>query len=316
MKMKLIAPALLSLAFLVSCGGGSSSAPSSSASASQTPAPSSVPAGDKSSEAGPASTQPGLATSSQEPGPGPGVSSQEPGPAHSDTLPNQSSEDIPPVTSSQDVPPVTSSEDVPPVVSSQDVPPVTSSEGSPAARKQYLFEAEHCPCIEDMEGATYSGGTSSYGLIGKDRDNAGASGGYYVHFMYVQGDTLEFNIVSDKDVEDVTFVARFSAEYRDIEFNVDIFPILVNEVGFDYGTIKIENVPDQGAGTKDFADFTLMENLPLKKGNNCIQFVVANNILMYGTALSTAPMIDCIKLTTSAGLTWPEECPENVDQLG
>ena len=167
-----------------------------------------------------------------------------------------------------------------------------------------------------MEGATYSGGTSSYGLIGKDRDNAGASGGYYVHFMYVQGDILEFNIVSDKDVEDVTFVARFSAEYRDIEFNVDIFPILVNEVGFDYGTIKIENVPDQGAGTKDFADFTLMENLPLKKGPNCIQFVVANNILMYGTALSTAPMIDCIKLTTSAELTWPEECPDNVDQLG
>lgn len=168
-----------------------------------------------------------------------------------------------------------------------------------------------------MEGATYSGGTSSYGLIGKDRDkDMDASGGYYVHFMYVQGSVLEFNIQSDRDVDDVTLICRFSAEYRDIEFDLDTFPIFINGDAPDYGTIKIEGVPLQGGGNKAFADFKIVEGAELKKGMNKIELKVDNNILMYGTALSTAPMTDCIKLKTSANLTWPEECPENLDQVG
>ena len=167
-----------------------------------------------------------------------------------------------------------------------------------------------------MEGATYSGGTSSYGLIGKDRDHdMNASNGWYVHFMYVQESVLEFNIHSDRDIDDVKFVARFSAEYRSIEFNWEIYPIYVNGVDEDYGTIEIKDVPINGAGNKAFEDFLLFENVHFQKGNNKIEFKVDNNILMFGTALSTAPMIDCIKLTTAATLTWPEECPENLDQF-
>ena len=167
-----------------------------------------------------------------------------------------------------------------------------------------------------MEGATYSGGTSSYGLIGKDRDkDMNASNGWYVHFMYVEGYALEFNIVSDRDVDDVKFVARFSAEYKDITFDDVMFPIRIDGVDLEYGTISINGVPRQGGGNKAFADFVLGENISFHKGVNKIELCVENNELMYGTALSTAPMTDCLKLTTTATLTWPEECPENLDQF-
>ncbi len=280
MKKTLLAPALLALFLLASCGNGGGSS-----------TPIVRPSGN--SNTNPPASNPSVASSEDV------VQSSE------DVV--QSSEDV--IQSSEEI--VQSSEDV--VQSSEDV--VQSSEEIPTA-KEYVFEAEYCPCIEDMDGATYSGGTSSYGLIGKDRDHdMNASNGWYVHFMYVEGSVLEFNIVSDRDVSDVKFVARFSAEYKDITFDDVMFPIKVNGSDLEYGTISINNVPDQGGGNKEFADFLIGENLSFHKGNNLIELVVDNNELMYGTALSTAPMTDCIKLTTTATLTWPEESPENIDQF-
>ncbi|MBO4540848.1 MAG: hypothetical protein J5736_02620 [Bacilli bacterium] len=285
MNKKIISPALFALFLLVSCGGGGNSSlkPITPGSSNSTPSsqPSSQPDSDPTSDPGTEQTSDPGTEQTSDPASDPGTEQT------SDPASDPASDPTSDPASSQ-----------------------------PAQRKTYLFEAEYCPCIEEMEGATYSGGTSSYGLIGKDRDNAGASGGCYVHFMYVQGSELVFNIVSDAEVDDVTFVARFSAEYRDITFNEEIFPIEVNEIPYDYGTISITNVPMNGAGTKEFQDYTLIEDLHFNKGNNEIIFRTDNNILMYGTAMSTAPMIDCIKLTTSATLTWPEACPENLDQLG
>ena len=66
------------------------------------------------------------------------------------------------------------------------------AEGSP---KAYRFEAEYSDVITKgmgMGGATYSGGQRGKGLI-QENDEAGqlkASNGYFVHFLYVNGNNL------------------------------------------------------------------------------------------------------------------------------
>ena len=48
----------------------------------------------------------------------------------------------------------------------------------------------------------------------------------------------------------------------------------------------------------------------LKEGYNCIQLITCNNMNPagegQGTFAGTAPMVDCIKLNTTAVLTWDE----------
>ena len=185
------------------------------------------------------------------------------------------------------------------------------AEGSP---KAYRFEAEYSDVITKgmgMGGATYSGGQRGKGLIQEAEPAMKASNGAFVHFLYVEGNNLEFDINSDA-AGTAKIDMRLSAEYKDEGFSINStgtngaskYTIKVNGNEVDYGTITFTDIPAQGKGWKPFEDYQLTASIPVVAGKNTVEMITANKDLIYGTAESTAPMIDCITFETSCTLSW------------
>ncbi len=195
----------------------------------------------------------------------------------------------------------------------------------PADIDPQLFEAELCPDITavyggelGMPGATYSGGQQGKGLIGRDYyDEYGVTGIdednlAFVHFMYVKGDTLTWELTSDVAAENVTILARFGAEYGVTNPDNDevwarvtdeSFPITVNGEAIKYGTVTLHNIPQIGQFLS-FQDYFLSASVSLKAGKNVIQMKVDNMDTLNGTIASSAPCVDSIKLYSTSELTW------------
>lgn len=190
----------------------------------------------------------------------------------------------------------------------------------------YIFEAEHVNLVDDdgmpLQGMGASGGSQGREMVDPPApgcEGMNASNGFYVTYLYAEGLQIKFNIVSDRDVSDATLVFRITCEnvgfaidpaMNDGEtFNGTIlsrYEIALNDTAIQYETIEITDAsghPDSG-GRRPFSDHTLAVNLSLKKGNNTFTFLTANGHGMGGTMSGTAPVIDCIKVTTSANLTW------------
>ena len=226
----------------------------------------------------------------------------------------------------------------------------------PAGMKAQALEAELCPDITEkigkdgtpgMDGETYSGGQSGTGLIGRvgyenGKNEYGASGAFvrengvaryateadftaegvnviagYVHYNYVFGNTLTWEIESEEAVENATLMMRLSGEYGVPEqyqvfegegeervtesFNYEGFPVKVNGTNVNYGKITIHNIIAKGL--LPFRDF-VVGNISLKKGANTIQMVVNNHETLNGTISCSGPVIDCIKLYSPSTVTW------------
>ncbi len=192
----------------------------------------------------------------------------------------------------------------------------------------YVFEAEHVDLV-DADGEPLKGMGASGGSVGKDMVDSPSdakvginpSNGYYVTYLFAPGLTLNFNIVSDKDVTDATLIFRITAEtvpYILAPIDMDNgedgedgvmysgYDISCNGTSLNYAPIKVLDVTGHEAtgGQRPFSDFTIAVSLSLKKGNNVLSFMTANNRGMGGTMSATAPVIDCIKITTSASLSW------------
>lgn len=179
--------------------------------------------------------------------------------------------------------------------------------------RQYVFEAEYIPSIEDMSGAGYSGTATGLEMIKSDDGKAKASNSHYVTYLYANNITLTYDIESEEDVKDAKLVLRLSAEVMDISFTYSEYNVKVNGSLIAYPEISITGVPKQGSGLiKEFADFTITKNLNLKKGSNKIELVTNNNKAMFGTMSATAPMVDCMKITTDAALSWEPKL-DNID---
>lgn len=185
---------------------------------------------------------------------------------------------------------------------------------SMAGQTEYIFEAEYIDGIEDMRGMGYSGGATGTAMILNDRKvPMGASNGFYVSYLYQNGLTLEYVIQSDKAVTDAKLVLRLSAEMKDITINGTSYSVIVNGTPVAYDDISFMGVPPMTAEAKyPFRDYTITTTLSLKEGENVIQLKTTNETAMGGTMSATAPLVDCIKIYTSAVLTWtPNE--ENTD---
>ena len=212
-----------------------------------------------------------------------------------------------------------------------------------ADKEAQVFEAEYTPDIlgEDgtgMDGATYSGGQKGLGLIGPDWDyQYGASHkvgaetpdgdylpGAFVHFLYVEGDTLTWELESSAAASNVQLFIRLGAEYATYKedfgkgnkynFTDEMFTVKVNDNAIKYGTIEMRNVPDVG-DFLPFSDYMISANVNLVAGKNVIQMKVDNDITIFSTAHATAPMVDAIKLFSSSELTWPGECLDNMENF-
>ena len=184
------------------------------------------------------------------------------------------------------------------------------AEGSP---KAYRFEAEYCDVITKgmgMGGATYSGGQRGKGLIQEAEPAMKASNGNFVHFLYVTGNNLKFEINSDAaGVAKIDM--RLSAEYKN-NFSINStgsngaskYTIKVNGESIDYGTITFTDVPAQGEGWKPFQDYPLTASVNLVAGKTTVEMITDNEDLFFGTAQATAPMIDCLTFETTQTLSW------------
>lgn len=183
---------------------------------------------------------------------------------------------------------------------------------------EYIFEAEHVdlsgPDGTGLPGMGASGGSTGPNMVDStplDHPNLNPSNGYYVTYLYAPGLEISFDIVSDRAVSDATIVIRVTAETVGYALDPNLnegttdkgtiysqYTIMLNDAPIQYPTIEVEG------GWQPFQDFTLAINVSLKEGHNVIRLITANNHGMGGTMAGTAPVVDCIKITTSANLSW------------
>lgn len=209
---------------------------------------------------------------------------------------------------------------------------------------QSRIEAELAPIISEandgdgMDGATYSGGQKGRGLIydaysgdfniepmyvydidydeemriarlATPQDNPEDTFGCFVHFLYVQGSKLTWEIESSAAVENAVMFMKIASEYGQEDeyngvncaFNDQMVPITVNGTALQYGQVTVH-----GIVLKDmmpFQDYLLSTTVSLNQGKNIIELEVANDTFIFGTAGSTAPMIDCLKVYSSSEIT-------------
>ena len=166
---------------------------------------------------------------------------------------------------------------------------------------KYYREGTKCIAGEAPEGKTQL----TYNPL---EENAG----FYVHFNYTYGNTFEWNIECSEDVENVTILARYSGEYgfedsttfaKTISFNDDEYLITVNDEKLSYGTVTLTNIPVVGSFLP-FQDYLVSTTVSLKAGSNTIKMKVNNKKDVFGTIHATAPAFDCLKIYTSATITW------------
>lgn len=163
----------------------------------------------------------------------------------------------------------------------------------------YIFEAENTDLL-DKAGPGYSGENAGTGMI-VTNDKIGASGDKFVAYQCKNGNSLEFYVASDQAVSGATLTVRFAAEYASMTLTPDKYEISVNGTPLDYDDIVL-TLPE-GANQSNFEDFTIT-GVSLKEGANLIQLKTTNNDALGGTLTATAPIVDCIKLTTSAVVIW------------
>ncbi len=184
--------------------------------------------------------------------------------------------------------------------------------------KNYVFEAELTD-LSDFSGSGYSNEAEGRGAIqdeGKWSNvvDLTASNGYWVGYLYKTGCKLTFVIDSDRDISDVTLKIRLSGEIvNGITIKSNQFKITINDSVVRYNDIFIDDVPTSpGSPPRAFEDFELGANLSLKEGRNEIVLTVDNAVplqgadgsLAGGKIQATAPLVDCIKITTAANLSW------------
>ena len=166
-------------------------------------------------------------------------------------------------------------------------------------KKQLVMEAEYVD-LSGKTGPGYSGSVSGVDMIGWDRGGTlEASNEYYVSYLYVEGMTLTFNFNSDAAVTDADIVIRITAEFYDQTFSSDNYSVVLNGSALPWSAVSME-----GSKSPAFVDVKIGTQLTLKEGQNTIELITNNDTAIGGTMTASAPMVDCVKVSSSATLTW------------
>lgn len=182
------------------------------------------------------------------------------------------------------------------------------------------FDAEYVPIDSSTEYYGYSGSTKGTGCISTDSDGSlGASvqvesgwedydtSGYYVTYQYQKGNTLTFTINASAADTSATLYLCMAGEF--IDGSVTFAPegetssgygydISVNGTSLAYGTFSV---------TETFREVKSIA-ISLQAGENVIELMTNNSTSVHGgTTKATAPMVDYIRISSSATLTWSPE---------
>ncbi len=166
------------------------------------------------------------------------------------------------------------------------------------------FEAEYVD-LENKVGHGFSVNTGGVDMI-YDDNGTGASNGYYVSDLYYQGAFIQFDITSDRAVNDAILTIAVQVEWDTKTFNPELYQITVNGVSLDYNEFTIEGfaLDSQQVDRRPFIEVEMNDPAVLNKGVNVVKLITANDIYHGGTRQGDAPMIDYIDIYTDATLSW------------
>lgn len=170
--------------------------------------------------------------------------------------------------------------------------------------KTYIMEAEYID-LDDVIGAGLSSEQSGcdmiYGTGTLEEKDKGWSNGYYVGYTYSADLTLNFVFTADV-AKTATIILRLGSELGDITLSPSSLSVKLNGNSVNYSSMYVEN---STMDTMKFYDKTLTTNASLKEGENTLSLTVLTNSLRSGQ--TGGPIIDCVKIQTSAVLTWTDK---------
>lgn len=177
-----------------------------------------------------------------------------------------------------------------------------ASEAPAAGAHDFVFEAEHTD-LTQIQGAGKSNALEGTAVITYDKFEAGASGNYFVGYLYIRNNTVTFKVHSDKAVSGVKFTLRATAESGIESIDANDLKISVNGTDVQYRTLSFNGVKAgffsmDSDGLRAFSDYTISTGIDLQEGDNEITFTVVSDSVVDGTATARAPIMDCIVLTT------------------
>ena len=169
---------------------------------------------------------------------------------------------------------------------------------------EFIFEAEYTD-LDDIGGPGWSGSFSGVQCIRQDVDNA--SNGYYVSFLYTEGNILAFEFESDI-AEKGDLVLRLSTIIPEMWLaSDDVWNVTINGVSVDYGDVYLTGTGGLNE-VASFDDAIVIKDFDILAGTNVIELETVNSEPQYTVGVNmtgTAPEVDCIKVyTTTAQLTW------------
>ena len=199
----------------------------------------------------------------------------------------------------------------------------------------YIFEAE-CTNLGGKEGPGQSGATSESGMAVYDMANSRGC----VTYLYAKGCSLNFFIVSDRNVNNAQLSLNLGGEFILVNLNPENYQIRVDypdakylqsaessddgclgywdalfldtfddpsvNGGYFVDPWECESIEIDAQGSSDITgwkEFKITSNLALKKGITCISLITANseNVNM-GTMAANAAVVDNMVIRTNAQL--------------
>ncbi len=171
----------------------------------------------------------------------------------------------------------------------------------PCAVQNGVMEAE-LTNLDGLQGSGWSGGASGANMIQMFPD---ASNMRAVGYTYMDGLTFTFRFDSDKQVSDVSLYVSLSSEIGTVTFNPSNLGILLNGTEINYADMTVTGTTNVVSAFKEYA---VSSGLTLNEGENVVQLVIRDNLLIGGERIGGerigGPIIDCIRVQTSANLTW------------
>jgi len=160
----------------------------------------------------------------------------------------------------------------------------------------------------------------------KTADNKAYNDGYFLGFFNGVNNNFTFTFESDANAK-ATFSLRLGSEFGSNEFNKNNLTIKVNGTAIDYKAFKVSGPAKDWGAFKDYAinvEIDLRKNDPTGKNfeikdgegtvkiskpilvQNTIEIILGDNKYWGGTSYAGGFGIDCLKLTTTAKVTWDD----------
>ena len=165
------------------------------------------------------------------------------------------------------------------------------------------FEAEYCPNIDTSGSILYiTTLRSSYGATSNEPADHG------VIFSPDTNLIIDFDIVSDAEVDDAVLCISLGCRYTTYEYNLEVndkaFAIVLNNEPINYGTLTVK-AKYSDLLINPCKEYFICSHLHLNSGSNVIRF---------SSTIEDTFYMDYIKLYSSSNLTWPSAKPSNVPE--